>query len=481
MRRFLHCLGGLLLVVATLFVTPVPTHAQETGGSLPTEPVQLSKTEAPQTPPKKAGQLLGLKEKMDLAKREGVGTTFKQRLLSFFGLLAYIGIAYLFSWDRANIDWKLVGWGISLQLIFGLLILKTSGGQWVFAQLNTFFGAVIDYTAEGSKFLFGGLNSYNPAWGMPFAFAILPSIIFFSSLMAVLYHLGVVQKFVLAMAFVMERTMGVSGAEALSSAANVFVGQTEAPLVVRPFVPNMTMSELNALMCGGMATVAGGVLAAYVGMGVDAGHLLSASVMSAPASLVIAKILIPETGEPETKGKLELNIDLEDVNVVDAAARGAGEGLQLALNVGAMLLAFIALIAMVNGMFGLVAKNIPGFPPNLQTVCGYLFAPTAWLMGIQWDECLKVGQLLGVKTIVNEFVAYQDMANIAKDLSPRSLIITTYALCGFANFSSIAIQIGGLGAMAPERRQDLAKLGLWCLLGGTLACYMTATVAGMLI
>lgn len=444
-----------------------------------------------------------LAAKMEAAKTEGVGTTVPQRLLSLFGMVVYIGVAYALSWNRKAVDWKLVAWGVGLQLAFGLIILKTAPGRMLFSGIGAFFDKVIGYTAKGAGFLFADLANPGGPAGMVFAFFILPSIIFFSALMAVLYHLGIVQKFVLAMAWVMERTMGVSGAEALSSSANVFVGQTEAPLVVRPFVPNMTMSELHALMCGGMATVAGGVLAAYVGMGVSAEHLLSASVMSAPASLVMAKLLVPETGEPETKGKLELKIDLHDVNVIDAAARGAGEGLTLAMNVGAMLLAFIALIAMANDIFGLahaaatasaayMGGKVPALagilttlagcvPPNLETLCGWIFWPTAWLMGVAQKDCTAVAQLLGIKTIVNEFVAYQGMAKMASELDSRSLIITTYALCGFANFSSIAIQIGGLGSMAPERRPDLAKLGIWCLIGGTLACYMTATVAGLLI
>lgn len=438
------------------------------------------------------GGLQGLAAATQAAKEAGTGTTWAQRGMSAVGLLVYIGIAYLLSWDRKAIDWKLVGWGVSLQILFGVIILKSPPGKALFSQLNTFFNNLIGYTAKGSSFLFGNLAGPG-VWGFPFAFAILPSIIFFSSLMACLYYLGIVQRFVMAMAWVMEKTMGVSGAEALSSAANVFVGQTEAPLVVKPFVSKMTLSELHALMCGGMATVAGGVMAAYVGMGIDAGHLLSASVMSAPASLLMAKILIPETGEPETKGKLEMNLPIEDVNVIDAAARGAGEGLQLAMNVGGMLLAFIALIAMLNGlfsafhshlivsMFGADSSVAVYFPSSLEQLCGYIFYPFAWLMGVSSKDCSTVAQLLGVKTIINEFVAYDQMAKLAAELEPRSFVISTYALCGFANFSSIAIQLGGLGSMAPERRGDLAKLGIWCLIGGTLACYMTATVAGMLI
>jgi CNT family concentrative nucleoside transporter len=301
--------------------------------------------------------------------------------------------------------------------------------------------------------------------------------------MSVLYHIGLMQKVVEFTAKIMMKVMRTSGAESLSAAANIFVGQTEAPLVVKPFVEKMTRSELMALMTGGMATVAGGVLAAYVGMGVDAGHLLAASVMSAPAALVCAKLMIPETEKSLTEGVVSVDLPKTHANLIDAAASGASEGLSLALNVGAMLLAFIALIAMMNGMLGWIG-NLVGFPQlSFEFLISYLFAPFAFLMGVPWDDCLQVGVMLGKKTVVNEFVAYLDLQAAIKSgaISERAITITTYALCGFANFSSIAIQLGGIGGLAPSRRQDLAKLGVQSLIAGTLACFMTACIAGLLI
>jgi len=280
---------------------------------------------------------------------------------------------------------------------------------------------------------------------------------------------------------IMVKVMGTSGAESLAAAANIFAGQTEAPLVIRPYVNMMTKSELMALMTGGMATVAGGVLAAYVGLGIDAGHLLAASVMSAPAALVCAKLMVPEVEQSQTIGKVEVNFEKNSTNVIDAAANGAAEGLKLALNVGAMLLAFIALIAMINGILGWTGSLFGYAGLSLELITGYLFAPVAWLLGVPWADCITVGSLLGKKLIVNEFVAYLDLQKQMSTLSPRAITISTYALCGFANFSSIAIQLGGIGAIAPERRQDLASLGIKCLIGGTLACLMTAAIAGLMV
>ncbi|HEY8470207.1 MAG TPA: nucleoside transporter C-terminal domain-containing protein, partial [Longimicrobiales bacterium] len=335
-----------------------------------------------------------------------------------------------------------------------------------------------------------------------FAFNVLPTIIFFSSLMTVLYHLGIMQKVVQGIAWVMMRTMRTSGAETLSAAGNIFVGQTEAPLLIKPFVGTLTMSELMAVMVGGFATVAGGVMAAYVGMLVGyfpdiAGHLLAASVMSAPAALAIAKTMFPEKEEPVTRGKLRVAVESPDANVIDAAARGAAEGLTLALNVGAMLLAFIALIATINSLLGWIGDAVgltawlrdagaigEGQRLTLEVLLGWLLAPVAWLMGVPWKDAVEVGALLGIKTVANEFLAYQQlsvMLGSGTDLSARSVIIATYALCGFANFSSIAIQIGGIGGIAPARRSDLARIGLRAMIGGTIAAFMTATVAGIII
>lgn len=403
-----------------------------------------------------------------------------ERLISVFGLLFMVGVGFVFSSDRKNINWRTVGSGLLLQVTLGLLILKTSGGQAIFEGARSFFTSILGYTNQGSQFIFGPLMDTNK-FGFIFFVMVLPTIIFMSSLMSILYHLGLMQIVIKGTAKVMVKLMGTSGAESLSAAANIFAGQTEAPLVVKPFIKTMTNSELMALMTGGMATVAGGVLAAYVGMGIDAGHLLAASVMSAPAALICAKILVPESARPETTGQVSLDLPKTTANLIDAAASGAGEGLKLALNVGAMLLAFIALIALVNGCMSWFG-GLFGYPQfSMELISGYIFAPIAFIMGVPWSEAFLVGTLLGKKLIVNEFVAYLDLQNMMGQLSPRSIVISTYALCGFANFSSIAIQVGGIGTLAPERRQDLARLGMRSLLGGTLACLMTACIAGIFV
>jgi len=418
--------------------------------------------------------------KINLQLPTETNTPMGARLGSLLGMAVLIGLAVACSTNYKAIDWRLVGWGIGLQLLFAVLILQTGPGKTVFLWFKAFFEVILGFTNEGASFVFGDLANPGGSLGMLFAFNILPTIIFFSSLMAVCFHLGLVQFVVKWMAWIMMRTMGTSGAESLSSAANVFVGQTEAPLIVRPYVEDMTVSELNTLMVGGLATVAGGVMAAYAGMGISPGHLLSASVMSAPAALLMSKILLPEEDVPKTRGEVNMDIPKVDVNVIDAAARGAGEGLQLALNVGAMLMAFISLVAMANyvvlGVFGC----------NLEQVFGWVFSPLAFVMGVPWKECTHVGTLMGLKTVLNEFVAYAKLSEWLQPgspicLSPRSVVISTYALCGFSNFSSIAIQLGGLGAMAPSRRHDLAKLGIRALIGGSLACFMTATIAGMIM
>jgi CNT family concentrative nucleoside transporter len=389
-------------------------------------------------------------------------------------------IAFLLSADKKKINWRTILSGVGLQILLGLIILKTSWGQSVFEGARAVFTGILNYTAEGSSFIFGSLTD-TKKFGFIFFVMVLPTIIFTSSLMSVLYHIGLMQFVIKITAKVMEKVMGVSGAESLAAAANIFAGQTEAPLVVKPFIGTMTKSELLALMTGGMATVAGGVLAAYVGFGIDAAHLLAASVMSAPAALVCAKLMFPEVEEPMTQGGVKLELEKNTENLVDAAAEGASDGLKLALNVGAMLLAFIALIAMVNGLLGWFGGLVNYPQLSLELITGYLFAPVAWLLGVPWADCTIVGSLLGKKIILNEFVAYLDLTAQIKNLSPRSVAISTYALCGFANFSSIAIQVGGIGVLAPERRKDLAKLGVKSLIAGTLACLMTASIAGMFL
>jgi len=509
---------GLLLLwglaVLLLGAGAFAAHAQEATKASDSVVVAPS-PDTPQTTPA-AGEAI-------TRARAEVATPWYSRLVSAFGLVGLLGIAWLLSTDRRLIPWRVVAWGVGLQFVFALFILRTPIGERIFAALNTVIVALLGFTVEGARFIFGNLVWNNVPVGTGdalgnapiaetpglvaqtgafFAFNVLPTIIFFSSLMTVLYHLGVMQLVVRGVAWVMMRTMRTSGAETLSAAGNIFLGQTEAPLMVKPFVATMTNSELMAVMVGGFATVAGGVMAAYVGMLVSyipdiAGHLLAASVMSAPAALAIAKLMVPETGEPETRGTLKVTVKSPDANVIDAAARGAGEGLTLALNVGAMLLAFIALIALINALLGWAGDTV-GLTALLRDVgalgadqrvtldvlLGWVLAPIAWLMGVPWQDAVEVGALLGIKTVLNEFVAYLQLSTLlteGADLSPRSVIIASYALCGFANFASIAIQIGGIGGIAPSRRSDLARLGLRAMIGGTLAAFMTATIAGMIL
>jgi concentrative nucleoside transporter, CNT family len=420
-------------------------------------------------------------------------------LFGLFGLAVLIGIAWLFSNNKRRVDWRLVATGVGLQVGFAALVLLVPGGKDVFDGIGHGFVRVLSFVSEGSKFIFGNLMDVR-TFGFIFAFQVLPTIVFFAALMGVLYHLGIMQAVVRAMAWAITKVMRVSGAETTSVCASVFIGQTEAPLTVRPYILKMTDSELITMMIGGMAHIAGGVLAAYVGMlgGGDpvqqvfyAKHLLAASVMAAPATLVIAKILIPETGEPLTRGTVKMEVEKNTANIVDAAASGAGDGWRLALNIGAMLLAFIALIALLNwpltwlGEVTGISAAI-GKPTDLATIFGYILAPLAWVIGTPWQDAQVVGSLIGQKVVINEFVAYLQLGDIVNGkvagvaLSEQGRLIATYALCGFANFSSIAIQIGGIGGLAPERRQDLARFGMRAVLGGSIATFMTATIAGVL-
>ncbi|TVR94118.1 MAG: NupC/NupG family nucleoside CNT transporter [Wenzhouxiangellaceae bacterium] len=415
-------------------------------------------------------------------------------LHGLFGISALLGLAWLLSERRSAIAWRTILVGLALQFALAVLVLWVPMGQWIFERLAKLFVTLIGYTRAGSEFVFGALVD-SEQFGFVFAFQVLPTIIFFAALMACLYHLGLMQRLVEAMAWVMNRLMGVSGSESLATAANVFVGQTEAPLVVRPFIAGMTRSELFALMTGGMATIAGGVLAAYVLLlgGADpetqtffARHLISASIMAAPAALVMAKLLVPETGQSETAGAVRVMVERPHVNLIEAAAGGAGEGLKLALNVGAMLLAFLALIALINGplgWFGSITglEGWLGRPLDLALLLGWMFAPLAFLVGVPLSDAVAVGGLVGQKVVANEFVAYIALGDMQEGLSQRSVLIATYALCGFANFASIAIQIGGIGSIAPNRRPDLARLGLKAVLAGTMVSLLNAAWAGILV
>lgn len=424
-----------------------------------------------------------------------------------FGLAVLVMIAVAFSNNRRAIDRKLVLTGIVLQIAFATFVLKAPFGRELFGALANGFVQLLGYAHVGSKFIFDNLAEI-PKSGFIFAIQVLPTIVFFAALTGVLYHLGVMQKIVQGMAWTITRLMRVSGAETTSVCASVFVGQTEAPLTIRPYIDRMTESELMTVMIGGMAHIAGSVMAAYIGLlgkndpvqqAFFAKHLLAASVMAAPATILISKILIPETGQPLTRGSVRVPVERTTANVIDAAAHGAGEGLKLAMNVGAMLLAFVALIALINApiqwlgthnwgsaeapaTLNLWLSSSAGYDVqfSLQTILGTVLAPIAWLIGVPWHDAPLVGSFIGEKIVINEFVAYFDLSNNLDKLLPQSQVISTYALCGFANFSSIAIQIGGIGGLAPGRRGDLARLGLRAVLGGTLATFMTATIAGVL-
>ncbi len=415
-------------------------------------------------------------------------------LIGLLGIALLLGVAWAVSEHRRHIQWQTIVIGLLLQLTLAIFVLWVPFGRVVFETLGAGFVTLIGYTQAGSAFIFGDLADAEQ-FGFIFAFQVLPTIIFFASLMACLYHLGVMQKIVEWMAVIMTRFMKVSGSESLATAANVFVGQTEAPLVVRPFIAGMTRSELFALMTGGMATIAGGVLAAYVLLlgGSDpaeqafyAKHLISASIMAAPAALLVAKLILPEREASDTMGLVKTTVEREHTNLIEAAAGGAGEGLKLALNVGAMLLAFLALIALINGpltWLGSVTglEALVGQPIDLALILGWIFAPVAFLVGVPLDEAVTVGGLIGQKIVANEFVAYVALTDIQGQLSERSVLIATYALCGFANFSSIAIQLGGIGGIAPSRRADLAQLGLKAILGGTIVSLLNAAWAGLLV
>ena len=401
-----------------------------------------------------------------------------QNLIGLAGILAILGIGFALSTDRKAIRWRVVLWGLGMQLVLAVFILKTAPGKALFQMLGTGVTRLLDFSKVGSAFVFGDLVTKPANFGFIFAFQVLPTIVFMASIISVLYYLGIVQKVVSFLAWLMTKTMGTSGAESLSSAACVFVGQVEGPLLVRPYIPDMTRSELMALMTGGMATIAGGVMAAYLGMlGADwAPHLLAASLMGAPGGLVMAKLLVPETEEPKTMGGVTMNVEKTESSVIEAAAKGAGDGMHLAFNVGAMLLAFISLVALINAGLGLLHTS-------MEQILGYVFFPLAFLIGVPFSEAMTVGNLIGQKIVLNEFVAFSQLSGMiqGQQLSERAVLIATFALCGFANFSSIAQNVGGIGAMAPSRRGDLAKLGLRAMLGGALASCLSASLAGLLL
>ena len=403
------------------------------------------------------------------------------RWTGLLGIAVILGGCYLLSSNRKAIRLPLFLWGLGLQFLFAFLVLKTPFGR-IFQAATVAVNALLEYAETGSKFLFGPLGEKAGPYGVIFAFQVLPIVIFIASLFSILYYLGIMQVVIKGMAWVMQRVMRASGAESTNVAASIFMGQTEAPLTIRPFLPNLTESELFTVMTCGMAHVSGAVMAAYVKIaGVSIEHLLTAVIMTAPATLLLAKILVPETGQPETAGTVRVQVEKPGVNIIDAAARGAGDGLQLALNIGGMLIAFLALIALVNGFMGW-AHSITGWiPATLEQLFGLVFAPVAWLLGVSWKDSNTIGNLLGTRMVLNEFIAFVKLGELKQALDPRSFVIATFALCGFANFSSIAIQIGGIGALAPNRKSDLARMGIKAMLAGTLANFMSACIAGVLL
>ncbi len=410
-------------------------------------------------------------------------------IAALIGVVLFIAISYALSSNRKAINWRTILWAFGLQVVFGVLILKTSAGVAVFDYLNDAILKVLDFQKAGAEMVFGGLASQEK-FGYIFAFQVIPTIVFFSALMSLLYYLGIMQKVVYVFALVLGKLCKLSGAESLSAAANIFVGQTEAPLLIKPYVEKMTKSELMCVMTGGMATVAGGVLAAYIIMLKDtvpgiAGHLMAASVMGAPAGVMFSKLLVPETEKPVTLGVAKIDYKDPSANVLDAISNGTSTGLQLALNVAAMLIAFTALIALCSGIVEWITGWFLAKALTIEQIFGYVFSPFAWLMGVPTDEMVLAGQLIGEKTVLNEFVAYANFSSILNagtiEMSLRTKVILSYSLCGFANFSSIGIQIGGIGAIAPSRRADLSRLGFKALIAGLLASCLRGIIAGLLV
>ena len=410
------------------------------------------------------------------------------RLTGILGLLTMMGLAYVFSTDRRAIRLKTVLWGLGLQVSFAFLVLQWGKGRWAFEKAGAAVNKLLGYSYAGSEFVFGELGKKGSLLGFSFAFQVLPTIIFIAAFFAVLYYLGVMQVIIKAAAWVMQRVMGASGAESLNVAASIFMGQTEAPLTIRPFLPRVTRSELMTIMTSGMAHVSGGIMGAYIAFGVEAKHLLTAVIMTAPGTLLMAKMLVPETDQPVTAGRVVMPEDeaQKNENFLGAVARGTTDGLNLAINVAAMLIAFLALIYLTNGILGgihnwLAGHGLAWFPSSLQQIFGWVFAPVAWVIGVPWHDCRAIGNLLGTRMVLNELVAFSFLGPMRSTLDPRSFTIATFALCGFANFSSIGIQIGGIGALAPNKRGDLARLGIRAMLAGTMANLMSASIVGMLL
>src|ERR1700680_2892187 len=408
------------------------------------------------------------------------------RFTGILGLVTMLGLAYAFSTNRHAIRLKTVAWGLGLQFVFAVFVLRIDAGRQAFQKAGDVVNRLLSYAFAGSQFVFGELGKQGSHLGFYFAFQVLPTIIFIAAFFAVLYHYGIMQFIIKIAAWVMTRVMGASGAESLNVAASIFMGQTEAPLTIRPFLPDLTRSELMTVMTSGMAHVSGGIMAAYISFGIDPKHLLAAVIMTAPGTILLAKILVPETEKPLTAGRVEIADMERDSNFLAAVARGTGEGLGMAVNVGAMLIAFLALIALTNGIMGGIHNFLGGygmmwFPTSLQQIFGWAFAPVALCVGGPWHDCVQIGNLLGTRMVVNELVAFSMLGPMKGTLDPRSFTIATFALCGFANFSSIGMQIGGVGGPPPHPKAQLAGLGLRAMLAGTMANLMSASIVGMFL
>ena len=403
------------------------------------------------------------------------------RFTGILGLITMLGLAYLFSTNRKAIRLKTVGWGLGLQVVFAFFVLKMETGRDLFQKAGDAVNRLLGYAFAGSQFVFGDLGKQGSHLGFYFAFQVLPTVIFICALFSVLYYVGIMQIVIRVAAWFMTRFMGVSGAESLNVAASIFMGQTEAPQTIRPLLPELTYSELMTVMTSGMAHVSGSIMAAYIAFGIEPKHMLSAVIMTAPGTLLMAKMFVPETETPKTAGRVVMPKEEEHTNLLGAIARGTTDGLHMALNIAAMLIAFLALIALLDGIMGGIHTHIAWFPPSLEFILGKLFAPVAFVIGVPWHDCAAIGNLLGVRMVLNELVAFSMLGPQRAMLDPRSFTIATFALCGFANFSSIGIQMGGIGALAPNKRAELAKLGFRAMLAGTMANLMSASIAGMLL
>jgi CNT family concentrative nucleoside transporter len=403
------------------------------------------------------------------------------RFVGILGMMAILLVAWMLSTNRRAIRTKTLGWGLGLQIAFAFLVLRWDKGRELFQWLGDKVNWLLHFASYGARFVFGSLATNQQPWGLVFAFQVLPTIIFIAAVFALLYYLRVMQAIIWVAAWVMTRFMGVSGAESLNVAASIFMGQTEAPLTIRPYLPDVTRSELMTIMTSGMAHVSGGIMAAYIAFGIEAKHLLAAVIMTAPGTLMISKMLVPETETPLTSGKVQMAKMEGDSNALGAIARGTTDGLNLAINVGAMLISFIALIYLTDGIFALVHEHLAWFPQSLEQVLSWIFWPVAWLIGIQKADCSPIANLLGLRMVTNELIAFQRLGPMQAMLNPRSFTIATFALCGFANLSSIGIQIGGIGALAPNRKADIAKLGFRAMLAGTMANLMSASIVGIML